>query len=503
MRPGACRAVVRGGVFVLFLAGGPLSSLAPTAFAADSAAPPTIRDLVIGAPVAAQPANFQEFACGTNGGPPSLRVDGFADFARCPSDANGLHEVQFRYDDEPYYRALAARDALRASVLEGMRLGNFQIVGSALFDDAGILRGIRAVTDNRVPNPTRREAFGMAEFVRALYGASGWQCTDLPPAEGETPLGNRLVKEDCRKLSDDGMVLTTQARLLHREGQTLVDPANGQLRPGLFESTGRLEIYQADADGNPVYGTPGTAPQPIAAAVVPAPADPAEAFLAGVSRDCPGCDLAGANLKRRDLAGADLTGADLTGAVLHRARLAGAKLDGARLGGADLNVADLKRASLTGADLSNALLYQADAAGADLTGAILDNAVIERARLTSGKLGGVHAAGIYGPAANLAGADLTSATLTGAVLFDGDLQRAVLVGADLTDASFYRARLRSADLAGVRAANADFLQADLSDASLTGADLSGARLLRARVSGANLAEANTSGAVLPDGKAVP
>ena len=51
-----------------------------------------------------------------------------------------------------------------------------------------------------------------------------------------------------------------------------------------------------------------------------------QAFLAGTSKDCPGCDLRGVSLKRRDLSGADLTGADLTDAVLHAARLTNAKL---------------------------------------------------------------------------------------------------------------------------------------------------------------------------------
>ena len=38
-----------------------------------------------------------------------------------------------------------------------------------------------------------------------------------------------------------------------------------------------------------------------------------DAFLAGATKDCPGCDLHNAGLKRRDLTGANLAGADLTG----------------------------------------------------------------------------------------------------------------------------------------------------------------------------------------------
>ncbi len=64
--------------------------------------------------------------------------------------------------------------------------------------------------------------------------------------------------------------------------------------------------------------------------------DPA-AFLAGQTKDCPGCNLAGVSLKRRNLAGANLAGANLAGASFHRAVLRGANLVGADLTGANLN----------------------------------------------------------------------------------------------------------------------------------------------------------------------
>ena len=59
-------------------------------------------------------------------------------------------------------------------------------------------------------------------------------------------------------------------------------------------------------------------------------------FLAGRTRECPRCDLAGADFKRRELSGADLSGANLKDANLHDARLAGARLAGADLSGANL-----------------------------------------------------------------------------------------------------------------------------------------------------------------------
>lgn len=459
---------------------------------------PTIRDLVIGAPVSAQPTRYQEFACGTNGGPPSIPVASFAEFARCPVEETGLYEVQFRYDDEAHYLALSHRDLLQAELFAGTKLGNFPILGSALFDEAGILRGVRAVTDDRASDRERRYAYSMTDFVKGLYGAEGWTCIDYPAEAGETPVGNSFIKQDCTKVTADGQIVFTEARLYRRPGQTLIDPANGGLRPGLYISTARLDVFEADSDGNPVYRreAPVEAIAPIAA-TGPAPTDPVAAFLGGFTRDCPGCELAGADLQRRDLAGADLTGANLTGASLHRAVLAGAKLDGANLSDANLNVTDLKRATLRGANLTNALLYQSDAAGADFTGALMDNVVAENARFTSGIMIGVHWPNAYALGSNLAGTNLSGAVLTGAIFVEADLQRATLTGADVTDVSFYRARLRGADLSGAIAVRTDFLEADLSDARFIGADLTDARLLRARSRGLDLTDAVLTGTILP------
>lgn len=464
---------------------------------------PTIRDIVIGAPISAQPMAFQEFACGTNGGPPSLQINGFAQFSRCRPESTGLYEVQFRYDDELHYLALARLDPLQASLFEGTKIGNFPILASALIDDAGIVRGIRAVTDDRVSDRTRRIAYTMPVFIHSIYGSGNWECVDTPAAQGETPVGNTLIKQDCRKLTDDRLVMTTQARLLRRPGQTLIDPVNGLVRAGYYESTARMEIYEADALGNPIFGGGTSIAQQTELAETPVPFDTTEAFLAGFTIDCPGCDLSGANLKGRNLAGADLTGANLSGATLHRALLGGATLDGADLTGANLNVADLKRASLVDADMTRALLYQTDAAAADFSGAVLDGAVAENARFTSAAMVGVHWQSSYALGANLASADLSGAVLVGTVFVEADLQRAVLAGADLTDATFYRSRLRGANLSGVTALRTDFLEADLADALFVDADLTGARLLRARSSGTNLNGAVLVDTILPNGTIGP
>src|SRR5258708_6540920 len=87
----------------------------------------------------------------------------------------------------------------------------------------------------------------------------------------------------------------------------------------------------------------------------------AAAFVAGQTKDCPGCNLAGVSLKRRNLAGANLAGANLAGASFHRAVLRGANLSGADLTGANLNKTDLIQADLSSAKLANAMLFEAEA----------------------------------------------------------------------------------------------------------------------------------------------
>ena len=60
------------------------------------------------------PDEYVNYACGTNGGPPSRPLPNFAAFKTCKPDADGLHEVYFEYDDEQEYvaRAMQNRDGI-------------------------------------------------------------------------------------------------------------------------------------------------------------------------------------------------------------------------------------------------------------------------------------------------------------------------------------------------------------------------------------------------------
>lgn len=202
---------------------------------------PDVWALRLGARYDAQPADFQQFACATKGGVPSTPLESFADYARCPAGATGLHAVQFRYDDEAEYWARAMGLRHLVARYEGTRIFTYPVVVAALFDDAGILRGYAVDSDDRAPTNIRQRAYTLPRYVRSEFGSEGWTCTDLPPAEGEEPMGRLLVKEDCRKVTAEGWTVITEARMLRRPGQSLV--AGGQVRTGQFESVGRLRVY--------------------------------------------------------------------------------------------------------------------------------------------------------------------------------------------------------------------------------------------------------------------
>ncbi len=208
--------------------------------------PQDIWSLRLGAKAAELAAlDFGDYACGTNGGPPSVVLEDFSEFLRCPRDAYGLREVYFRYDDEFEYVARALRNNALIARYAGTRVFTFPVVLSALFDDLGILRGLRVVTDPKVDVQQRMTSYGLARYAQLRFGEDGWSCVDRPPENGEHPFGGNFSKQDCRKVLPDGRVVLTQARLFEKAGQSVIDPLTHEVRQGLFESSGRLEIYDS------------------------------------------------------------------------------------------------------------------------------------------------------------------------------------------------------------------------------------------------------------------
>jgi hypothetical protein len=223
-----------------------IGSVTFAAAAAQGAGQPPHRteiwDLKLGTPAAALPNGLGEYACGTNGGPPSQPLSGWSDFRRCRSETSGLREVYFRYDDELEYWAKANDLPTEIERYSGTKVYDFPVVLSALFDDGGTLAGLRIVSDPRDTTRSRDEAYTLRNFLTARFGRDGWNCTDLPPAEGEEPVGRSFIKQDCNKTLGGPSLAVMQTRYFRKKGQHQFDPQSSKETKGQFESTVHFEL---------------------------------------------------------------------------------------------------------------------------------------------------------------------------------------------------------------------------------------------------------------------
>jgi hypothetical protein len=183
-----------------------------------------------------------QLACGSDGGPPRAELDAWSDFEKCRPEASGLHEVAARFDDEDEYVAKALGEPAYAAQRTGTRVAGHPVVLSALFDDGGILRGIRMVSDPRAAPAERRMAHLLGVAVINRYGTDGWSCTDFPPADGESAVGGVFVKRRCNKTMPE-RALTVETHFLRKPGQHDLDPDTHEYTQGAYESWTRFELF--------------------------------------------------------------------------------------------------------------------------------------------------------------------------------------------------------------------------------------------------------------------
>ncbi|MCW5695623.1 MAG: pentapeptide repeat-containing protein [Bauldia sp.] len=442
-------------------------------------------DINLGTEVATIPASaVRLIACGTNGGPPSRPLADFTAFMTCAPEASGLREVHFAYDDEQEYIARAHENGDLIARLTGTRVFGFESIVSLLVDEAGIIQGIRVVTDPRAQSLAERDhASDLGEFIKSRFGSAGWECVDHPPREGYNPANGLYVDRTCTLTRDDA-VLTMVQHHYRKPGQQLLDPVENVLQPGYLESTTRFEMMPAE---------------PIATAVALEWAEAETADRSAVL-DCPGCDLSGANLKRLDLSGANLAGANLAGANLHDANLTGANLAGADLSGANLNKARLLNADLSGATLTGAMLFRADLSAANVADADLSATRMGESRWVRANASGAVIAGSNVRAARFADANLAGANLSVSILLDAIFSRADLTGAVLDGSVIANGELQGAILVGASMRGVDLYGATLRDANLTDADIRGSRLTASNTAGAITEGALFEGSLMPNGR---
>jgi hypothetical protein len=188
------------------------------------------------------PDGWGQLACGSDGGPPRQELDAWPDFKKCRPEASGLREVAARFDDEDEYVAKALGEPSYAAQRIGTRVAGHPVILSALFDDGGILRGIRMVSDPRATPAERRMAHLLGVAVINRYGTDGWSCTGFPPAEGESAVGGVFIKQRCEKTMPE-RALTVETHFLRKPGQHDIDPDSHEYTQGAFDSWTRFELF--------------------------------------------------------------------------------------------------------------------------------------------------------------------------------------------------------------------------------------------------------------------
>ena len=89
-------------------------------------------------------------------------------------------------------------------------------------------------------------AYAVAIAFKARFGTDGWECNDIPPAEGETPVMGTFVKQRCQKVSG-GEQIVVESRHYYKPGQALLDPNTGLPTVNQFESSARIQVVWVDA----------------------------------------------------------------------------------------------------------------------------------------------------------------------------------------------------------------------------------------------------------------
>ena len=155
--------------FLAALAG---ALLAAPAGAAEDPLQGDLRDLRVGMRVAELPAEgYVDLACGGGSG---VSLASWAEFERCPQDAAGLHEVTFAYAKSPL--------AELGDRWEGTKVAGHPVIPSLLIDDAGVVQGIRIVTDPDARMYLKKKAFLFGIRVMGRYGQTAGRAPKPSPA---------------------------------------------------------------------------------------------------------------------------------------------------------------------------------------------------------------------------------------------------------------------------------------------------------------------------------
>jgi hypothetical protein len=170
------------------------------------------------------------------------------------SEPSGLREVEFNYDDEQDY--IAKAEEVEFKFLQGGTSAYAHpIVVSVLVDGAGLVQGIRVITDDRASERDRRTAMVLSRNFKARFSDWNLSCQNLPMKDGEMKVGNQFIHELCHGTNPDGsgQRVLIEASYLRKKGQEAISRETQQVIKGAYESQTWMELV------NPPY-SPSEAP---------------------------------------------------------------------------------------------------------------------------------------------------------------------------------------------------------------------------------------------------
>ena len=123
-----------------------------------------LRVFRIGMAAAELPAEgYADFSCTVG-----AAVQGWQDYRRCPAEADGLHALQFRYQD-------GSNDiGFVNDSYEGTKVGGHPVLLTLLISGAGVVEGLRIQTDPAARLNRRKKAYLLGELAKQRYGEAGW-----------------------------------------------------------------------------------------------------------------------------------------------------------------------------------------------------------------------------------------------------------------------------------------------------------------------------------------
>lgn len=205
--------------------------LAANAPAAQNPEDGDIRNLQVDKPLSDFPLDgYVDFACGNDGQLPGTELKSWNDYAQCTPDADGLHEVSMRYDDDLQQWA-SVNDKW-----EGTKIAGHPVILSMLIDADGMIRGLRAVTDPSSRAYLKKKAYLLSFKVKSRYGKQDWTCDTVKPEDGATALGGLFINESCSK-QYNGRTIHVSTQLFRAAGQEGKD----------FTNSTRLEIRSGNS----------------------------------------------------------------------------------------------------------------------------------------------------------------------------------------------------------------------------------------------------------------